>query len=97
MEYYNVCVPKKLVFRSDWVKYLIVFWKELAENISYTPSAEFRNYVEKEVASYLHGGKPPEAIAGAVMNIADDIASGREITLRAGDYIALQTQFKGGK
>ena len=33
---------------------------------------------------------PPEAIAPAVMNVADDVLAGRDVQLRAGDYIALQ-------
>ena len=40
------------------------------------------------------GVTPPEDIASAIMNIADDLMSGRDITLRAGDYIAIQNHVR---
>jgi hypothetical protein len=47
--------------------------------------------VNDHVGAYLNKGvMPPEAIASAVINIADDFLAGREPVLRAGDYIAFQ-------
>ncbi len=52
----------------------------------------FNNVVDTHVSAYLeHGTPPPAPIAGPIMNIAEDLVAGREPTLRAGDYIALQT------
>jgi hypothetical protein len=52
----------------------------------------FNNAVESHVSAYLEKGTmPPAAIVGPVLNIAEDITAGRQVTLRAGDYIALQT------
>jgi hypothetical protein len=53
----------------------------------------FQTSVESHVSAYLEKGTmPPAAIIGPILNIAEDIAAGREVTLRAGDYIALQTR-----
>ena len=59
------------------------------------PSKAFGEFVDKNVRMYMNGELPPDAILSAVMNITDDVVAGREPILRAGDYIALQTAFKG--
>lgn len=49
----------------------------------------------RHVKAYVENGKmPPKDIAPAILNLADDFIAGREVTVRAGDYIALQTHFK---
>lgn len=48
-------------------------------------------------ALVAEGKAPPPEIAGAIYNIADDVSSGREITLKAGDYIAIQNFIKAKK
>jgi hypothetical protein len=48
-------------------------------------------------ALVMEGKAPPPEIAGAIYNIADDVSCGREINLRAGDYIALQSFIKAKK
>jgi hypothetical protein len=61
-------------------------------NVALGKDKSFNNAVETHVAAYLEKGTmPPSAIVGPILNIAEDIAAGREVTLRAGDYIALQT------
>jgi len=45
-------------------------------------------------ALIMEGTAPPPEIAGAIYNIADDISCGREISLKAGDYIAIQSFLK---
>jgi len=51
----------------------------------------FNALVENHVTAYLEKGtKPPDAIAAPILNIAEDVMAGRPVTLRAGDYIALQ-------
>jgi hypothetical protein len=44
--------------------------------------------------SYVNGKAPPKEIAAAIMNITDDLLSGREPVLRAGDYIQLQNYMR---
>ena len=54
------------------------------------PTEKFYNMVHKEVMTHVIDGKEPqEQIRTAILNIADDMMSGREVTMRAGDYIAL--------
>jgi hypothetical protein len=71
-------------------------WREGIENqftkvISGKDSA-FVKFVQSQVSAFIEKGtKPPEQIAAPVMNIAEDIIAGREVTLRAGDYIALES------
>lgn len=51
----------------------------------------FNSVIENHVSAYLEKGTmPPAAIMAPVLNIAEDITAGRQVTLRAGDYIALQ-------
>jgi hypothetical protein len=40
---------------------------------------------------------PPEAIAPAILNMADDVMAGRQVSLRAGDYIAIQNFARSSK
>ena len=56
------------------------------------PKAEFKELVSKYLNAYIAEGKmPPEDIAPAILNLADDYAAARRMNLRAGDYIALRT------
>ncbi|HTP36674.1 MAG TPA: hypothetical protein VMJ75_31075 [Candidatus Acidoferrales bacterium] len=55
----------------------------------------FNKFVTAQVQQYMEKGVAPAAgIAGAVINIAEDVAAGRQPTMRAGDYIALQTAYR---
>jgi hypothetical protein len=54
------------------------------------PTEKFYDMVYKEVMTHVIDGKEPhEQILTAVLNIADDMMAGRDVTMRAGDYIAL--------
>jgi hypothetical protein len=91
-----VQVERSLINRSDWIKYLVVphlHLKPLENVLTRAPDAAFTKFVDKQLQSYLGGTAPPEPIQTAIMNLADDVASGREVTLRAGDYIALQSHY----
>jgi hypothetical protein len=95
LKYTRVNVPKIIFDRSDWVKYLVVFdWQKklIDEEVFAAITGEkFNQFVREHVNSYMVNKKaPPKEIAGAIYNIVDDMLSGREPTLRAGDYIALQ-------
>ena len=75
------------------VMYLVIpDWliKEKIELLKVRATEKFFDMVREEVMAHVFEGKePPAAIAGPIMNIADDVMSGREVTLRAGDYITL--------
>ena len=95
-DFYRVLINREIIDRKDWVKYLVlVNWhaKQFDNVLATAPDAAFTSFVEKHLRAYLDGTAPPAAIQPAIMNIADDYAAGRDVTLRAGDYIALQTQY----
>jgi hypothetical protein len=100
-EFFKVRIAREIIDRRDWVKYLVlVNWhgRQLDNVLTQAPDAAFAGFVEKQLQTYLEGSAPPDAIQPAIMNIADDYAAGREVTLRAGDYIALQNHYmKSGK
>lgn len=89
-----------VIDRKDWVKYLVlVNWhaEQQGRNIQRKPDAAFRKFVETQVRAHLGGKKVAPSIETAVVNLADDYLSGRESTLRAGDYIALQNAFRADR
>ena len=95
LKYVRVSIPKVIFDRSDWVKYLVVFeWQRqvIDEKVfAAITSEKFNEFVRGYVAAYINDKKaPPAEIQGAIMNISDDILSGRDPTLRAGDYLSLQ-------
>lgn len=97
IELVKVQISKEIFDRKDTIKYLVIpNWhsKDLGNVIEVAPDATFTKFLEQHVQAYLEGKKPPTAIESAVMNIADDYVSGREMTLRAGDYVALQGHFR---
>jgi hypothetical protein len=62
------------------------------------PTEKFFEMVREEVRSHLVDGKEaPKEIATAIMNILDDLKSGRDPVLRAGDYIALMDYARSKK
>ncbi len=88
---------KSVIDRKDWIKYLqVVNWhvEQLGDVITAAPSASFTKYIEAQVQDYLAGKKVSARIQPAIMNIADDVLAGRAVTVRAGDYVALQSEFK---
>ncbi|MGD8777872.1 MAG: hypothetical protein PVH88_02805 [Ignavibacteria bacterium] len=82
-----------LKFDPGRIMYLIVIDKMLSrfrEEMIVRPTEKFQDMIHEEVMSHVIDGKePPEEIRTTVMNLADDMMSGREVNLRAGDYIAL--------
>lgn len=97
LDFVKVLLKPSIIDRKDWVKYLVlVNWHaKQFENILTSPAdATFLKFVDKHVQAYLGGTAPPETIQTAVINIADDLSAGREMTLRSGDYIALQTEYQ---
>lgn len=93
----NVKVSDWLLERRQRVMYLIVNWniKDLAKAIQIAPDTKFNQVVSKYVRSYIEDGKmPPDDIAPAILNIADDYMANREVSVRAGDYIAIQNHLR---
>ena len=87
--------------RRDWVKYLTLseFQTKLLEKLhpeilETAPNEQFINFLQTEIDQYLSGEKIHADIQTAIMNCADMYASGDQINLRAGDYIALQTHYR---
>ena len=80
--------------RRTWVYYLTVpeaGVSEWSKVINLKPDENFYRVVNKYATAYVEKGvQPPEMIASAIANFADDFASGRDITIRSGDYIAIQ-------
>jgi hypothetical protein len=86
---------------ESWMKvaYLIINWniKDLVRQIEIKPEQRFYEVISKHVNAYVQDGvMPPEDIAPAILNIADDFMAGRAINLRAGDYIAIQNHVRRG-
>lgn len=89
-------IAKEILKRKDWVKYkTIPEWhgRIIDENIlTGDAGKEFNDVVNKYVNNYIFKKKmPPAEIATAIVNIADDYLNEREVVLKAGDYIALQS------
>jgi hypothetical protein len=84
--------------RIDWVKYkTIPDWHgRVINNVVVSDlGKQFAEVAVEHVNAYIFDKKePPAEIAGAIINIADDVLNGREPILRAGDYIALQNYTK---
>jgi len=85
---------ESILDRRLWVYYLIVnerLKERFQDVIEARPDARFFKELNVHVQALVKEGKmPPEAIASAVMNVADDVLAGRDVELKAGDYIALQ-------
>ena len=91
-------IATNILDRRTWIMYLQIvdgLHAEWERAVAVAPSAEFYRKTEAFVDAYLEKGvAPPADIAVPILNIADDIAAGREVTIRAGDYVALQTHYK---
>lgn len=88
---------------ADWiwegwrkVAYLIIGpGGPFADIAKVRPDERFNKFVTEQVRAYVEKGElPHKDIAPAVLNLADDFLAGREMTMRAGDYIALQTHLR---
>ena len=58
MEYLTVYIPKRMIDRRDWIKYLVLLWKDMADKVVLIQSEEFDKFVEKQVISCVQGAKP---------------------------------------
>jgi hypothetical protein len=85
---------ESILDRRIWVYYLVIVDKvaqKFGDVLQARPDEHFFELLSKNVEAYLKEGKmPPKEIESAVLNAADDYLAGRDISLRAGDYIAVQ-------
>jgi hypothetical protein len=101
MERMRLKIPEWIVKRWCIVCYLIINWKvkDLVEQIQVEPGNNFYRVAAEHLYEYAHNNKmPPEEIAPAILNIAEDYLAGNPVQFRAGDYIAIQNysrQMKG--
>jgi hypothetical protein len=103
----NVYNPKVKFDLAGWLKvqkqkymYLVVgpgelFKQRLADLVNIPADEQFQGTVDGMVTAYLENGEmPPEQIAPTILNLADDVMAGREMVIRAGDYIALRNYMR---
>jgi len=79
------------------VAYLIINIKiaEIAKYVDLKRHEDFEEFVTEQLKLYIEKNEmPADAIAPAILNLADDYMAGRPVTLRAGDYIALQNYLR---
>ena len=94
-------VRVKLVDKREWVMYLkllhAVDWSwEVNKYVDIPIDKEAVGLLTDYVLGYMYKAEePPAEILPTVMNVADDLLSGREPVLRTGDYIALRTFMRG--
>jgi len=83
----------EILDRKHWVMYLYpppFELGELRELFTMGRVNPVSEVIEKYTRAYMmEGQEPPSQIAAAIKNFVDDIACGREVVVRAGDYIAI--------
>jgi hypothetical protein len=88
----------EILDRKHWVMYLYPPSFDLRDMKDLLASGRMNpvsSVIEEYTKAYMVEGKePPMAIAGAIKNFADDIACGREVVVRAGDYIAINNYLR---
>ena len=94
-KYVQVDIADSIIKRKDWVKYLIVRERKILEDI--VASEKFAKFLTEQLDAYLGGKAVAAEIQVPIMNAADDVLSGRDPVLRAGDYIAIQNYCRSQK
>lgn len=90
-------VNRWILERWILIAYLIINFrfKDLTRGIRTQPGRELFDLAARHMHAYIYGDTmPPDDIAGAILNLADDYMAGNQLTLRAGDYIALQSHLR---
>ena len=81
--------------------YLVVIDQMLlnyAEIFKARTTERFESIVQELVMDHVaYGKEPPDEVFTAVVNIADDMMAGRDVTIRSGDYISLMTYARENK
>jgi hypothetical protein len=89
-KFFDPTIVMYLVY-PDWERF------KYREDLLKVKSEAFQHFVHESVQSYIQGEKLDAEIQTSIMNIADDMLAGRELTMRAGDYIALMGYAKKNK
>jgi hypothetical protein len=98
-----VAVPAWLLERKIVVFYLIIrdcCWnnRDFSDILTRAPEKPLYEMISKHMSAFMQQGTmPPAEIAPAIMNLVDDQSSGRDMTMRAGDYISLQNYLRKSK
>ena len=82
-----------------WMKvaYLILSMKtdKMFSKLDVRTGERFNRVVAGYLNDYLSEGKlPPDEVAAPILNLADDFMAGRVMSMRAGDYIAIQNHIR---
>lgn len=101
MERASIKIPAWFIERRIEPPYVIIndrILENFGDVFQRAPGEEFYEAIANYMNGYLQDRKPlPAEIEPAIMNLIDDYAAGRRLTLKAGDYIALQTFFRKTK
>ncbi len=89
-------LPEWIWDRITLVAYLIINGDTVAAKaIQIAPNEKFFKVIAEHVDAYIKDGKmPPEPIATAILNFADDLMANGKMTIRTGDYIAIQNHIR---
>jgi hypothetical protein len=95
----NVVLNEWIWNRRWWLMYLVIPDDVLGKNqIPTAVSPEFEATTFRYAKAYIEDGvMPPADIAPAILNMADDFLAGRQVTIRAGDYIAVHNHLRAAK
>ncbi|MGA2161298.1 MAG: hypothetical protein ABSG28_03735 [Methanoregula sp.] len=78
-----------------WKVAYLILHENFGDLVTNPVDEAFGRAINAHVNAYLNKGTmPPTEIAATVMNLADDVMAGRKMTIRAGDYIAVQNYMK---
>jgi hypothetical protein len=81
------CLASYLILNINFRDLVTIGEKELP--------AKFSKEMAGLVYAYIkENKKPPAAISQTVLNVSEDLAAGRQVQLRAGDYIAIQNYMR---
>ena len=90
-----------MVSVSDWllrrklIFYYLIVNEKLGRALEINPSEQFESFTARHMRAYIHDGTmPPAEIATAILNMADDFMAGRQVTIRSGDYLAIQNYLR---
>ena len=93
-------LPEWILERWIIVAYLVINGggNGVAKLIEIKPESRFYKVLAENLDAYIHDGvMPPDDIAPAILNLADDYLAGNQMNLRAGDYISIQKHLRSKK
>lgn len=94
----SVAIPAWIIKRRIEVMYLIIngWLNKVHEGLIQTaPDEKLYEVISKHMNAYLEKGvMPPAEISSTILNLIEDQKAGRHMTLKSGDYIALQTHLR---